>query len=90
MTDEILSEIRRTRAAYSDRFQGNIAAMLADLEASPDAAGCTVVSFPAKSPTPRRHRNTLLRRKLDRADEDARAGRLIDDEVVFAELLADS
>ena len=41
MTDEILSEIRRTRAAYSDRFQGNIAAMLADLEASPDAAGHT-------------------------------------------------
>ena len=46
--DPVLAEIREVREAYSERFKGNVRAMLADLRSREGVAGRTVVSLPAK------------------------------------------
>jgi len=46
--DPVLAEIRHVREAYSERYAGNVRAMLADLRAREREGGRTVVSRPAK------------------------------------------
>lgn len=46
--DPVLTEIREVREAYSERFAGNVRAMLEDLRARERKGGRTVVSRPAK------------------------------------------
>jgi hypothetical protein len=46
--DPILSEIRRTREAYCERFAGDIRAMLADLRLRQEKSGRTTVNRPPK------------------------------------------
>ena len=46
--DPILTEIRKVREAYSERFSGDVKAMLADLRKRQQEGGRKVVSLPPK------------------------------------------
>jgi hypothetical protein len=46
--DPILAEIRAVREAYSEKFGGDVKAMLADIRKRQNASGREVVSRPAK------------------------------------------
>jgi hypothetical protein len=46
--DPVLAEIRATREAYSERFKGDIGAMLADLRKRQAEGGRKVVKLPPK------------------------------------------
>ena len=46
--DPVLAEIRDVREAYSERFNGDVHAMLTDLKERQDVSGKRVVSRPAK------------------------------------------
>ena len=65
--DPVLAEIRATREAYSERFQGDIDAMLADLRARQAQGGRKSVRLPPKRLT---GRNLQLQpsMRLSRAD----------------------
>ena len=89
MPDLIITELRKIRDAYSAKFQGDVAAMLDDLEASRIAAGRQCVKFPPKIPKPRILGNEFLREKIRIAQAQADAGLLIDHDEVFSELLGD-
>jgi len=46
--DPVLSEIRRVREAYAEKFAGDVKAMLADLRARQKKGGRRSVSRPAR------------------------------------------
>jgi hypothetical protein len=46
--DPVISEIRRVREAYAERFAGDIQAMLADLRRRQQASGRAVVNRPPR------------------------------------------
>jgi hypothetical protein len=46
--DPVISEIRRVREAYAERFAGDIRAMLADLHCRQQESGRVTVSRPPK------------------------------------------
>ena len=89
MPDEIIQEIRRIRDDYSRRFNGDVAAMFADLEASRIAAGRQCVKLPAKAPKPRVLGNEFLREKSRIAQAHADTGLLIGHDEAFAKLQSD-
>jgi len=46
--DPVLSEIRKTREAYAERFAGDVTAMLADIRKRQEQSGRKTVSRPPK------------------------------------------
>lgn len=76
MPDSIITELRKIRDAYSAKFQGDVAAMLDDLETSRIGAGRQCVKFPPKAPKPRVLGGENLRERICIVEAQADAGQL--------------